>query len=301
MRRGTNRAADAAPVHHRMTRLLPLVAGVLALAVAPAWTLRETVEAAVCGCATGPLIDAEGNLDPSHCNAPRVVEILDRYADRSARLLPERVEASDFEAAGRKLETLRQEAAGELLAWMTRDELERFLPMLVSPDPPRPGTELRPGNWPGARLLQCDQAVYWINESLDRIADLDAVLLSLQLEFNMYGNDPGLFCDPQLVVNSISYSGAMSLYGQARGWLQNAADAMSQEAPGLAALYASLGWWRSVQAGLGFIVAYNSPPLSGDDRCTEVGDAGIALGAVAQAARTGYERAELCAQGAVFF
>ncbi|HEY3174461.1 MAG TPA: hypothetical protein VGK94_01735 [Candidatus Polarisedimenticolia bacterium] len=244
-----------------------------------------------------PLIDADDNLNLAHCNAPLVLEALDRYAERGARLLPERVEPVDIEVAQRKLDQLRQDVVRALLAWMTREELDRFLPMLTSLDQPRLGSDIRRGHWPGARLLNCDNAVYWINKALDKIFEVDAILIQLQIETDMYFNDPALFCNPQLLSNSSSFFDALSLTGQARGWLQFAADSMSQEAPGLAALGSFLGWWRSFQAGLAFSVAFNTPPLSGDVRCAEVADAGLALAPVAQAAHLAYERAELCAQG----
>ncbi|HEY3174188.1 MAG TPA: hypothetical protein VGK94_00345 [Candidatus Polarisedimenticolia bacterium] len=270
---------------------------VLSLAVTAARGQQTTRESGTCGCTSGPIVDAGGNLDFSHCNAPRVLDALDRYAERSGRLLPERVELVDIEILERKLEQLRRVVVRDLLAWMTWEELNRFLPLLTSLDQPRLGADIRHGHWPGASLFNCDNAVYWINKALDNILAVDEILIKLEIETDMYPNEPALFCNPQLLSNSTFYLNATSLRSQARQWLQFAADSMSQQAPGAAALGAFLGWWRAFQAGFGFSVAFNSTPISGDARCTEVGDAGLAMAAVAQAAHLGYERAQLCAQG----
>ncbi len=255
-----------------------------------------------CGCSCDALIDAAGQLNHAHCDAPRVKTILGRYAEGTARLLPEKVEPADIETSRRKIEQQKREAIQALLELMTREDLDRFLPWLM----PGPGQgDTRPGTWPGGPLDDCDKAVYWINQALFKLADFDAQSVQFAFELSQYDpQDPqtsALYCNPALLLNSSYYQGSSAAADEARGWIQFAADSMTNGAPHAAALGSWLGWWRSGWAGFGFIVAWNYPPIENDARCTEVSDLALLLIPVAQAAHQGHIWALECAGSGGFF
>lgn len=272
---------------------------IVLLAALPGQSPQAQTGGGRCGCDCGELVDADGNLNPEHCDASRVMEILNGYTQRSSHLLSERVQPEEITLLERTKSGLRSETVGDLLYLMTLDELARFLPVLAGPEPPPPGPP-RPGTWPGGQEYACEQAVFWINTALDLAVGVEQIIFNFEYEQSMYTTNPSNSCPPNLVGASDYYAGSTDSYYEARQWLQYAADSMSNQFPALAKFFAHAGWWSSGYAGFGFMVAFNQPTVSGDPRCTEIADIGLALVPVAQAAKQGYEWTEKCAPGGLF-
>lgn len=277
-----------------MVRWFAFVAALLLVAApAGAQELQTCRQGATCSC--DALVDRDGVLNLTHCDAWRVKEILSGYAEGSARLLPERVEPLDLDVARRKQETLRRDAVDALLQLMTREQLENLFPPLMPTDGSRPPGPTRPGDWPHGTFSDCDKAVYWINQALFKMNDVDSKLVQFGVEMAQYPLNPPGLCNPELIANAPLYLNSQTAYLEARQWLQLAADAMSNGMPVVAAIDSFIGWWRAGWAGFGFVVAYSYPPISNDTRCSEVADLGMLLAPVAQAAQQGYEWAKECA------
>jgi len=253
-----------------------------------------------CGCDCRTLIDADGNLNPNHCDTPRVLEILDRYGRNSSHLLPERVGPDDIELLTVKLDQLRGEVVEELLGFMTFEDLDRFLPVLTRPGSPSPKPPPPPGGSPGNPEYACDQTVFWINEALDEIDKVDQLMIVFAAELGEYNLNPATHCSPTLVSYSIPYANANVAYNETRQWLQYASGSMSNQFPSLAKFFAYAAWWRGSQTGFGYLVAYNHAPISGDVRCDNIANFGLGMAPVAQAARQAYEWADKCSPGGLF-
>jgi len=82
-----------------------------------------------------------------------------------------------------------------------------------------------------------------------RLSDFDAQSVQFAFELSQYNpQDPqtsALYCNPALLLNSSYYQGSSGAVDEARGWIQFAADSMTNGAPHAAALGSWLGWWRS--------------------------------------------------------